>query len=71
MADLITVKVIKVGEPTQEVALNPNSTVADALEAAGFAGEAVSINGEMKRGTDLVRDGDRLVVTQKVEGGSR
>lgn len=66
----IEVKVAILGQAVKTVLLPVDSTVGDALEAAGHsANSTVKCNGEDVDSTDTVEDGDRLTVSSKVKGG--
>lgn len=70
-SDEIVVKVAVLGGETQAVILTPESTVEDALEEAGVStSESVKCNGEAVNLHDIVEDGDRLIVTSNVKGGT-
>ena len=68
----IIVKVAKVGETVKEVMLESDSTVEDALEAAGYEPECedVRCNGKKAKAENIVEDGDILTIVGKIEGGS-
>ena len=70
---MITVKVARLGNTVQEVALNEGSSVQDALTAADLAvdGEDIRINSSNSNLTDVVRNGDIITLVPKVKGGQK
>jgi sulfur carrier protein ThiS len=64
----IAVKIATFGGQTAEVFLAEDSTVADALTAGGYpAGSEVRVNGEPVSSSDIVDDGDRLLVVAQIK----
>lgn len=60
------IKVVSVPGPVTEVALEPGSTVTDALSAANVstgANHTVSVNGDPSDGDRALSDGDRVIVS--------
>ncbi len=70
---MITVKVARLGNTVEEVALNEGASVQDALTAADLAvdGEDVRINSSNAGLTDEVRNGDIITLVPKVKGGQK
>lgn len=70
---MITVKIAKLGERIESVALNPGSTVRQALTAAGY--DEVPSGHAVKRGADpvdldaQVEDGNIITLSPKVSAG--
>lgn len=74
--DLIKVILIPVGGTTKEVNLKEDSTIEEALSAAGMrygSDTEVRCNGDILEADHIVEDGDQLVILSggKIEGGSR
>lgn len=68
--DVIEVKVAMLGSEVKTLALPKDSTVADALDAAGYSSESrVKVSGEEVSPSDMLDDGDRMIVTNSVKGG--
>lgn len=74
----IEVRVGRAHSTLQNVVLNGERTVLDALNAAGLVkkdSEIVSVNGEEVDSDDLdtkeLEDGDRVTLVRNVEGGIR
>ncbi len=70
---MITVKVARLGNTVQEVALNEGASVQDALTAADLAvdGEDIRVNSSNARLTDEVSDADIVTLVPKVKGGQK
>jgi len=70
---MITVKVARLGNTVQEVALNEGASVQDALTAADLAvdGEEIRINSSNANLTDEVRNDDIVTLVPKVKGGQK
>jgi len=70
---MITVKVARLGNTVERVALNEGASVQDALTAADLAvdGEDVRINSSNAGLTDEVRNGDIITLVPKVKGGQK
>lgn len=71
--DAILVKVSRIGSQVVEVSLDKDSTVQDALDAAGFDAESFNrlrIAGEAVELEDIVEDGDILTVSGGMKGGN-
>ena len=70
---MITVKVARLGNTVQEVALNEGASVQDALNAAGLTvdGEDVRVNSSNASLNDEVTDGDIVTLVPKVKGGQK
>lgn len=71
--DMITVKVARLGNTVQEVALNEGASVEDAITAANLEvdGEDVRVNSSNARLSDEVEDGDIVTLVPKVKGGQK
>lgn len=70
---IIEVKVARLGSEVKTVALSPDSTVADALEAAGIDTEnynRLRIAGETVELEDIVENGDIVTVSGGMKGGN-
>lgn len=70
---MIEVKVARLGGEVKTVALQPDSTVADALEAAGVDSEnfnRLRVSGEPVEPEDVVEDGDIITVSGGMKGGN-
>lgn len=74
----IVVKVGRAGGKLQEISLNGDRTIADALAAANLVQkdtEIVSVNSSEVDNDELeskeLKDGDRVVLVKNVAGGSR
>ena len=68
----IEVKVGRIGGTLQEVLLNGDRTVADALEAASLSvksTESVRVNSEPAELDDELEDGDRVTLVKEIRGG--
>lgn len=68
----ITVKVARVPGKMVEIVLNGHRTVADALDAAGFAvksTEEIRVNSSEAETTKELKDGDRITLVRNIEGG--
>ena len=65
----IFVKITKVPGGVQEISLNEDATVADALEAANLdaTGYSITVNGSEADTDDSLDDGDRIVLAQAVK----
>ena len=66
-----TVKIGRFNEPTQEVTLEEEGTVQDALNALDIQvsdAESMWVNGEQADYEDVLEDGDRLIIAGKKEG---
>jgi len=70
---MITVKVARLGNTVQEVALNDGASVQDAITAADLAvdGEDVRVNSSNAGLSDEVRNGDIITLVPKVKGGQK
>ena len=70
---MITVKVARLGNTVQEVALEEGASVQDALTAADLAvdGEDVRVNSSNAGLSDEVQDGDIVTLVPKVKGGQK
>lgn len=70
---MITVKVARLGNTVQEVALGIGATAQNALDAAGLTldNEELRINSSNARVTDEVRNGDIVTLVPKVKGGQK
>ena len=67
----IEVKIALMGGEVSLVALTAEATVEEALEAAGVDTDRnVKCNGESVNLSDIVEDGDRLIITDNVKGGA-
>lgn len=67
----ISVKVCRIPGSVNEVILNDDATVADALSAAGQtvgAGETVNLNGFNTTTDAPVNDGDRVIIAKGAKG---
>lgn len=68
----VKVEVLVLGGEVKTVFLGEESTVEDALEAAGVStSSTVKCRGEVVELNDFVDNGDKLVVTNKVKGGQQ
>jgi sulfur carrier protein ThiS len=71
----IVVKVFRSGGKGQEVALNGQRSILDALKASGLSkkdAEIVQVNGDEVEDMHMeLEDGDRVVLVKNVEGGAR
>jgi sulfur carrier protein ThiS len=67
------VKVARLGTAVQELALEANQTVADALTAADLTveNEDIRVNNTTASMTTVLRDGDIVTLVPKVKGGQR
>ena len=64
---MIFVKVIRVGNPIKEVALDDNASVSAGLTAAEFSlsdGEGVTVNGTPVDLDSTLKDGDRIILAK-------
>jgi molybdopterin converting factor small subunit len=70
---MITVKVARLGNTVQEVALNEGASVQDALTAADLAvdGEDVRVNSSNSGLSDELSNGDIVTLVPKVKGGQK
>ena len=70
---MITVKVARLGNTVQEVALNEGASVQDALTAADLAvdGEDVRVNSSNAGLSDELSNGDIVTLVPKVKGGQK
>ena len=70
---MITVKVARLGNTVQEVALNDGASVQDAITAADLAvdGEDVRVNSSNAGLSDEVENGDIITLVPKVKGGQK
>lgn len=71
--ELILVKVTRLGSEVKEVSLPKDSTVSQALEAAGLDAEAynrIRISGESVELEDIVENGDIITVSGGMKGGN-
>ena len=70
---MITVKVARLGNTVQEVALNEGASVQDALTAADLTvdGEDIRVNSSNSNLNDEVRNGDIVTLVPKVKGGQK
>lgn len=68
-ADQIRVEICVLGGEVKTVLLNGGATVQDGLNSAGVTGDRVKCEGEELNLTDIVEDGDQLIVTSAVKGG--
>lgn len=70
---MITVKVARLGNTVQEVALNEGASVQDALTAADLAvdGEDVRVNSSNASLSDELSNGDIVTLVPKVKGGQK
>ena len=66
------VKVLKLGYAAREVEVSEGTTVDEAIRASGMesGGYKVTLNGVGADLSALVRDGDIIALTPKVEGGN-
>jgi len=66
------VKVLKLGYAAREVEVGEGTTVDEAIRASGMEGGGykVTLNGVGADLSALVRDGDIIALTPKVEGGN-
>ena len=74
--EMIQVAVLRAGSKIVRVDLEPGSSVADAIEEAGFTvkeRDEVTVNGDAYSSDELdeveVEDADKVVITQKFAGG--
>ena len=68
---MITAKIIVVPGTVQEVALNDDATVADALAAASItqgAGMTLTVNGNAANDSTVLTDGARVILTKEAKG---
>lgn len=65
------VKVAPYGERVVEVNVDENGTIADALRISSVSqnGRAIRVGGQSRSASDRVRDGDIIVLANKVEAG--
>lgn len=71
--DTILVKVARAGGTVQEVCLNGNRTVADALRAANIEFDDTSrlrVDGETVELDDELEDGEIVTMSGKIKGGN-
>ena len=70
---MITVKVARLGNTVETVALNSGASVQDALTAANLTvdGEDVRVNSSNAGLNDEVTDGDIVTLVPKVKGGQK
>lgn len=65
----IMVKVVQLGAPVREVALEPGSVAEDALEAADMPTDLpFKLNGDEAELDTELEDGDRITLGDKVKG---
>lgn len=70
--DEIEVKVARTGGEVKTVLLNGDRTVADALDAASISydeNSRIRVNGEEVDLDDVLKDGERVVLSGKIKGG--
>jgi len=68
----ILVKIARIGERSEELALREGSTVEDLLDAADMqlvSGEKIQINGAPADIDTVLRDGDRVFLVPPSTGG--
>jgi putative ubiquitin-RnfH superfamily antitoxin RatB of RatAB toxin-antitoxin module len=70
---MITVKVARLGNAVQEVALSSGATVQNALDAADLMveNEEIRVNSSTAGVNDEVRNGDIVTLVPKVKGGQK
>lgn len=64
----ITITITKVPGRTEQLVLNEDSKVSDALTIAGVSGGEVKINGSVVSPSDILDDGDDIYVFSKIKG---
>lgn len=70
----IDVKVSRTGGKTIEVTLDGDRTASAALSIAGLNikdSEEIYVNGKVSKGSQSLKDGDRVVLVRNVVGGSK
>lgn len=68
----IFVKVARTGGVAQEICLNGNRTIEDALKAAGIdysGGSRIRVSGQLAELDQELKDGQRVIVSGKIKGG--
>ena len=71
--DTIEVRVLPVGSNPQDLVLNKDATVGEALERSGYSGATARVGGVIAEDDAILDDGDRITVIgvqgSKIEGG--